>query len=134
MTVAVTIEVGAERYALPVSHVEEVGELGEVTPVPGAGPAVLGVRNLHGRILPVFDLGGLLGVDHDAPAQLVVAASAGVSAGLAVSGVVGVSELDTSAGSPAAEPLSRAVLTGDALVGVLDPELLFTALERHATS
>jgi purine-binding chemotaxis protein CheW len=126
--------VGDERYALPVENVEQIGELGNVAPVPGAGRAVIGVRNLDGRILPVFDLTSVLGIDGDAPSQLVVASLGDVSAGLAVSGVSGVGELDAPSDSASSELLAGTVLTNDALVGVLDVQRLFAALERHAAS
>ena len=49
-------------YAMPIEHVLEVADLGQLTAVPGAGPEMLGVRNLHGQILPVVDLAPLLGI------------------------------------------------------------------------
>ena len=57
----VRVRVADEHYALPVADVLEVAELGEVTPVPGAGAAVLGVRNLRGQVLPVVDLATVFG-------------------------------------------------------------------------
>ena len=52
---------GAVRYALELRWVREVVNLGFVTNVPSAPPALGGVCNLHGTILPVIDLGALLG-------------------------------------------------------------------------
>ena len=52
----VRLRVGSELYAIPIENVLEVAELGELSAVPGAEPVVLGVRNLHGQVLPVFDL------------------------------------------------------------------------------
>src|SRR5204862_6303333 len=49
------------RYALELRWVREVVSLGFITNVPTAPPAVSGVCNLHGTILPVLDVGGLLG-------------------------------------------------------------------------
>lgn len=57
----IVFAVGGERYALELRWVREVVSLGFVTSVP-TGPAALGgVCNLHGTILPVLDLGALLG-------------------------------------------------------------------------
>ena len=56
MGVHLRLRVGGERYALPIENVLEVTPLGELSGVPGAGGAVLGVRNLRGQVLPVFDL------------------------------------------------------------------------------
>ena len=57
----IVFAVGAARYALELRWVREVVTLGFVTTVPSAPPALGGVCNLHGAILPVLDLGVLLG-------------------------------------------------------------------------
>ena len=54
------IRLGTEHYALDLDHVLEVVELGEVTPVPGSAPTLIGIRNLRGEILPALDLSALL--------------------------------------------------------------------------
>ena len=59
------IRLGAEQYALSFEHVLEVVELGEITPVPGSGGSLLGLRNLRGEILPAFHLRVLLAVARD---------------------------------------------------------------------
>jgi purine-binding chemotaxis protein CheW len=45
-----------ERYAVEIHHVGGVHPLEELTPLPCTPPFVLGIVNVHGRILPVFDL------------------------------------------------------------------------------
>ena len=44
------------RFALSMNVVERVVRAVEVSPVPDAPPGVIGVINLHGRIIPVFDI------------------------------------------------------------------------------
>jgi purine-binding chemotaxis protein CheW len=56
----IVFTVGAARYAVELRWVREVVTLGFVTAVPTAPPAVGGVCNLHGTILPVLDLAALL--------------------------------------------------------------------------
>lgn len=56
----IVFAIGAVRYALELRWVREVVSLGFVTNVPSAPPALGGVCNLHGTILPVIDLGALL--------------------------------------------------------------------------
>jgi len=51
-----------ERYGIESRFVREVARLTRFTPVPGAPPFVLGVTNLRGEILALFDLRPLLGV------------------------------------------------------------------------
>ncbi|MFO0664457.1 MAG: chemotaxis protein CheW [Polyangiaceae bacterium] len=45
-----------ERYGVPIGVVREVVRLSPVTPVPGARSDILGVMNVRGRILTLFDL------------------------------------------------------------------------------
>jgi purine-binding chemotaxis protein CheW len=58
---ALVFPIGAERYALPVDQVKEVVAAPAVTPLPTAPAAVLGLVNLRGDVLPLFDAGRLLG-------------------------------------------------------------------------
>ena len=52
----VTFALADERYAVEARYVREVTRLGEHTPVPGAPDFLVGVVNLRGDILAVFDL------------------------------------------------------------------------------
>jgi len=52
--------IGGDRYAIELRWIREVVTLGFVTNVPTAPPALGGVCNLHGAILPVLDVGVLL--------------------------------------------------------------------------
>jgi purine-binding chemotaxis protein CheW len=45
-----------ERYAVETRHVREVHPLKDLTPLPCTPPFVLGIVNVRGHILPVFDL------------------------------------------------------------------------------
>lgn len=45
-----------ERYAVEYDYVKEVCPCKELTPLPCTPPFVLGIVNVRGRILPVFDL------------------------------------------------------------------------------
>lgn len=44
------------RHAVPLDHVDRVIPAAAVTALPGAPAGVLGVLDLHGQVLPVFDL------------------------------------------------------------------------------
>jgi purine-binding chemotaxis protein CheW len=65
----IVFAVGPARYALELRWVREVVNLGFVTDVPSAPPAVSGVCNLHGTILPVLDLGALIQAPAGPPAR-----------------------------------------------------------------
>lgn len=56
------IRLADEIYALPSSHVREVGRYRAFTPVPGAPPALPGIISQRGVILPVVDLRLVLGM------------------------------------------------------------------------
>ena len=56
----IVFAIGAARYAVELRWVREVVTLGFVTAVPTAPPALGGVCNLHGTILPVLDVASLL--------------------------------------------------------------------------
>jgi chemotaxis signal transduction protein len=126
----VTLAVGDELYALPVQSVLEVAEADDVAPVPRGGRALLGVRNLRGEVLPVFDLATVLGRPDDRPARRhVVVEHDGRRAGLAVAGVEDVGPLAESLEESESALLVGAALGGGRLVGVLDVPRLVEALE-----
>lgn len=50
-----TFRVDDELYAIDVMQVKEVLRYSEITPVPGAGPSVLGIINLRGNVVTVID-------------------------------------------------------------------------------
>jgi purine-binding chemotaxis protein CheW len=127
--VHVRLTVGSESYALPVENVLEVAEQAGLSAVPGAGVAVLGVRNLHGHVLPVFDLARVLAIEGAAATpRVVVAEHRGRLAGLAVADVTDVVSLAADAEENEAEHLSGAVLEDGLLIGILDVERLFATL------
>jgi purine-binding chemotaxis protein CheW len=129
----VKLRVGGEAYALPVENVREVAELGQVAPVPGTGASVVGVQNLHGQVLPVFDLGVVLGIRRGEGApRVVVAEHNGALAGLAVDEVTDVAPLAGEPETAELELLTGAVLEDGGLVGLVDVARMFEALERAA--
>lgn len=128
----VRVRVGVEEYALPVRHVPEVAELGDVTPVPGSPAQVMGIRNLRGEVLPVFDMAVGLGAEGSgAPGRIVLAEDPRAPArrcALAVDEVLEVAELEE-AQEPVDSPLlSGAVLIDGRLVGLVDVAALLDAL------
>ena len=116
----VLVRVAGEDYALAVADVLEVTELGEITPVPGAGAEVLGVRNLRGQVLTVIDLASVLGLAGSRPDHIVVAEQGGLKGGMAVDSVAGVEPLPDALQQVESRHLAGAALTDGALVGVID--------------
>jgi purine-binding chemotaxis protein CheW len=56
----VVFTLDGQRYAVPLSAVERIVRLVEITPVPHTPEIVLGVINVQGRILPVVNIRGRL--------------------------------------------------------------------------
>lgn len=131
MTAYVRLRVAGEMYAVPVTHVLEIADLGTVAAVPGAPAEILGVRNLRGRLLPVVDLAALLGIHHDAqPARLLVTEAGGQQAGLAIDEVTQVGDMAEPAEEAGSSLLRGATLTDGQLIGVLDVPRVFATLEQ----
>jgi purine-binding chemotaxis protein CheW len=130
----VRLRVGGESYAFAVEHVLEVAELGEIAPVPGAAAGVLGVRNLRGEVLPVFDLASVFGIGREGVARrLLVVEHDGRRAGFAIDEVVGVGELPSPAEETESTFLHGASLDEGELVGVVDVGRLFATLAQEET-
>jgi chemotaxis signal transduction protein len=128
----VHVRVGREAYAIPVTHVREIVEYGDVTPLPGSGAHVLGMRNLRSRVLPVFDLAALLGAgERGEPASVCVAEHDGSVAGLAVEEVSDVTALPEDGDPVDSALIDRSVLVDGRLVGVIDADRLFEELRRR---
>jgi purine-binding chemotaxis protein CheW len=131
--VYVRVEVGDEVYAIPVESVLEIADAGEVTAVPGAGPAVVGVRNLRGSILPVFRLAALLGLPSaSGGTRIVVTECDGLRAALAVDAVSDVGALSPADEETSSELLAGAALENGTLIGIVDVRRVFAALGEDA--
>ncbi len=121
----IVFTIAGVRYAVELRWVREVVSLGFVTAVPTAPAALAGVCNLHGTILPVLDVGVLLGGVAGPPARqgdgaLVLEAEDLICA-------MRVDQVDHVASLHEAE--SGAVIDGSGrLLTLLDP----TSLVRHA--
>jgi purine-binding chemotaxis protein CheW len=61
-----TFRVAERRYALPAEDVVEVRHVLPMARVPQSPPALLGIANLRGSVLPIASLRGLLGMKEEA--------------------------------------------------------------------
>jgi chemotaxis signal transduction protein len=128
--VQIRVRVGAEQYALPVEHVHEVLDLGELTPVPGAAPIVLGLRNVDGEIVPAFDLARILRIERDggSPPRLLLTECRGQRAAFAVDEVIDVGPLAGAMQESESPHLLASTVLDGALVGVLAMDALFDSV------
>jgi purine-binding chemotaxis protein CheW len=99
----IVFAIGAARFAVELRWVREVVTLGFVTAVPTAPPALGGVCNLHGTILPVLDVAALLDQPAGPAARqgdgAIVLEADGVLCGLRVDQVDHVASLSESGGA-----------------------------------
>ncbi len=67
LTQWVTFFLENEKYGVPVSQVMEVLRFTEITPVPGAPDAVMGIINLRGNVVTVLDTRKKFGLSSRVP-------------------------------------------------------------------
>jgi len=125
--------IGDDRYAVELLRVQEVVRVAPVVAMRGADSAVLGVMNLRGRIVPVFDLGVWLGAEAvmvEERSRVVVVERDDELIGLLVTAVCDVATLDgtnieppLTAGDPGA--IVGVARVGDAPTVLLDANTLF---------
>jgi purine-binding chemotaxis protein CheW len=127
VTAYVRVSLGGERYAVDVAHVREVTQMGAVVTVPGAGPHVVGVSDVHGELVTVIRISELLSAPRGSPRRLVVVEDHGRLAGLCVDGANEVEQLPEPVA--AAAPLTNgAVLHDGCTIGILDVPAVLDAV------
>jgi purine-binding chemotaxis protein CheW len=72
----VTFQAGGQSFSLDISHVREIRRWSAVTPLPHAPREVLGVMNLRGSVIPIYDLSARFGLGNtpENPRNVVVVA------------------------------------------------------------
>ncbi len=95
----VAFQLGDEEYAVPVQNVESIIRRTRPTRVPGAPPHCLGVINLRGKVISVFDLRRRFSMPETeaAESRVLVVHHDGMNTGVLVDGVSEVLSLDGSA-------------------------------------
>lgn len=122
---ALLLEVGDDTYAVPIEVAREVLAATSVTGLPTAPPAVLGLCNVRGEIIPVFDPGVLLGLG-PIPATAAVAIVETVlgPAGLAVGAMGEAVELGDLVGNTDGVATRGAFAIETGLAVLIDVEML----------
>jgi purine-binding chemotaxis protein CheW len=137
----VIFRLNGQRFALPLPVVERVIQAVEVTSLPGAPAVVLGVINVAGRVLPVFNIRRrfFLPEREVVPAdQFLIARTARHMVALVIDEVHGVIEHEPSAvvGAdrmvPGLEQFQGVVKLDDGLVLIHDLEKFLSLDEAHA--
>jgi purine-binding chemotaxis protein CheW len=131
----VRLRVAAEAYAVPVGHVLAIVGPGDLTPVPGALPEILGVRRLRGQIVPIINLSLVLGLTEAAPPppsqrQLLLAEVEGVKAGFTIDEVCSVGDLDGPLDGAESDFLLGVMVRDGEALGVIDVPRILKSLAR----
>jgi purine-binding chemotaxis protein CheW len=128
---------GGRPFAVDVADAREVVVLDATTPVPGAPPAVLGVMNLRGNVLPVVEARPLLGLPvHNRRDRALVVADGDQRAAVVIEGVLGLTAVEDVQPQPAAE---GDLAVGEFIAGpagratLLDARALLGAIRREWT-
>lgn len=106
------VTLAGETYAVPIAAVREILKVGAVTEVPRAAPSLLGLLNVRGEMLPLYDVTVRLRLAEAPPtvrgaadvpraARVVLLKDPAGDAGVLVDGVLGVVQLLASRLEPA---------------------------------
>lgn len=140
---AVVFRLGEQRYAFPVSQVQEIQQIVRPTQVPDTWPALLGMIDLRGKVLPLIDLRRLLGMpptDYDLQTPMVIGRSGEVLIAFVVDEVEDVVDVpDDCIQAPSgiyelAEKMLGVCRLGEGLIFVLDAPSLLPEEQAAAVS
>jgi chemotaxis signal transduction protein len=132
------VGVGGEgRVAVRLDAVQGLEALPRRVPVPGAPTELLGLVGLRGRLVPVFSLARLLGVEGAGEPRWLLLAGAEDPLGLAVEAFHGqleveASEVRAAAGGGARPHVPELVRLDGNVCGVVDLPSVVAALRRRA--
>lgn len=117
---------GGRRYALPIDIVQEIQQIVALTEFPDTSPALIGMVNLRGAVVPVIDLRILIGVPQQPftlETPMIVCRSGEALVALIVDEVVDVIRLPEGC----IQPASRLYELAEKLIGVcrMDSDLVF---------
>jgi purine-binding chemotaxis protein CheW len=137
----VAVEVGGQRWALPLHAVERAIPMVEISPLPGAPTGVRGAINLHGEPVPVLDLDVRLGRaarERGTSAKLLIARTATRRVALPVDEVLGVLAVPRSAIGPAPDavpaPVAGIAALPDGVLLISDLDAFLSADDERAVT
>ncbi len=137
----VLMTVDGQTYALPLTAVERVLRMVEVTPLPGAPEVVEGVIDIQGKVVPVVSIRRRLGLTHrrvEISDSLVVAQARNRRLAVIAESVWGVVErsgddvVSTSDITRGNQYIEGLLKTGDGLVLIQDLDKVFSFEEESS--
>jgi purine-binding chemotaxis protein CheW len=131
----VAVEVGGQRWALPLGAVERVVAMVAVAPLPESPAGVRGAINVAGEIVPVLDLEMRIGRprrDHEASARLVLARTSTRRVALPVDAVTGVIEVaDIAPAERIPAPIAGTAALPDGVLAIYDVDAFLTEADER---
>lgn len=126
---ALVLPVGDERYAVDITSAREVVTAPDIVTLPTAPARVLGLFNVRGELIPIFDTAALLGLAPvgDVSFAAIVETTLGVAA-LATTGLGEAVELGEPVGNTDSPGAVASYEVGSNLVVLLDLEALLAPL------
>ncbi len=122
------LPLGEEHYALPLESVQQIIPRPRVTRMPISDPAILGLLNVRGDIVPLFDAAVLLGTGaRGATAFAVLVLTSQGPAALGVEVMPSSSEIDAKPDTPSPTAERLVYPAGDRLVTLLAIEDVLVA-------
>ncbi|KUF12817.1 chemotaxis protein CheW [Pseudoponticoccus marisrubri] len=116
----ITFSAGQQSYCLEITQIREIRRWTPVTALPHTPSDVLGVMNLRGAVIPIFDLAARFGLG-PTPANernvVIVATVSGMTVGLLVESVSEILSVETSAIQETPDIKSEA--TRNSILGVI---------------
>jgi purine-binding chemotaxis protein CheW len=133
----VAFYLGGQRYAIPISAVQEIQQIVAFSDVPSGGMGVVGMVNMRGHVIPAIDLRRLVGLppeEYSLETPMIICRMRGQLAALIVDQVEDV--VDLPEGSLQAAPPMHALSSKmigvarmpDGLIYLLDVEQLLGGL------
>lgn len=119
----VTFAVAGQSYGLDIQQIREIRRWSAVTALPHAPASILGVMNLRGAVIPIYDLAchfGLGKTEHSERNVVIVASIDGQTIGLLVEAVCEILTVSTDAIQSTPDVKSDA--TKEAILGVISQE------------
>jgi purine-binding chemotaxis protein CheW len=134
----VTFDIGDEEFGIDILRVQEIIRMMSITKVPNSPPAVEGVINLRGRVIPVIDLRARFGMEaraHDGHTRIIVLEIHGMIVGFVVDAVSEVLRIRANTVEPPPAVVSGIESEYIKGVGKLDDRLLILLeLEKLVSS
>lgn len=139
LTKVIVFQLNEEEFAIDVRRIQSIEKVKDITRIPGASPAIIGVMNLRGIITPVIEVRTLFQLDAkemNERTRILVLVREEYEAGLIVDGANNVMDIDLSsmeaspesAGHRKNEYVDGVIMIEGRLITMLDLDKLIAPL------